>query len=64
MYQLIQSETTNGWTQTEKFGAPDNFRSAGLQLGSSVAVITREDGMAVAGYGEFNGEIFTYRKNC
>ena len=64
MYQLIQNEKTNGWTQTEKFKAPDNFRSAGLQLGSSVAVTTRDDGMTIAGFGEFNGEIFSYRKNC
>ena len=52
------------WLQTEKLRVPNGYNGSGLQLGSSVAASSGDDGMAVVGYGEFNGEIISYRKNC
>ena len=53
------------WIQTEIFSAPDGYGiSSGLRLGSSVTTSSGNDGMAIIGYGEFNGEIYSYRKDC
>jgi len=61
LYTLNQ----NGkWMQTEKLSKPAGYPSTGLALGNSVALSSGEDGMAVVGYGEANGAIFSYRKDC
>jgi len=52
------------WIQTEKLSVPGRNSDTGMQLGSSVALSSGEDGMAVVGYGESNGEVFSYRKDC
>lgn len=50
------------WAQTKGFGLPTGTFIT--RLGSSVALSTGEDGMIIVGYGEANGEVFSYRKDC
>ncbi|KAL7541306.1 hypothetical protein ACHAXR_010798 [Thalassiosira sp. AJA248-18] len=60
VYNLQES---GGWVQMEKFTVPDGYDGPNLRLGGSVAS-SGVDGMAVLGYGNSGGEVFSYRKEC
>eukprot|EP00578_Thalassiosira_sp_NH16_P008987 CAMPEP_0181110920 /NCGR_PEP_ID=MMETSP1071-20121207/18980_1 /TAXON_ID=35127 /ORGANISM="Thalassiosira sp., Strain NH16" /LENGTH=707 /DNA_ID=CAMNT_0023194741 /DNA_START=55 /DNA_END=2179 /DNA_ORIENTATION=- len=61
VYDLQESRK---WVQTEKLSVPSVTIRTGMRSGNSVTMSTGEDNMAVVGYGESNGEVFSYRKDC
>mmetsp|Transcript_5100 Transcript_5100/g.7777 ORF Transcript_5100/g.7777 Transcript_5100/m.7777 type:complete len:628 (-) Transcript_5100:14-1897(-) len=68
VYHLSEQGGKTSWVQLEKFAATDGDLSAAattnMMLGDSLAVSQGDNLLLVAGYGERNGEVFTYRQDC
>lgn len=68
VYRFSEKGGKTPWVQLEKLAATDGALSASatksMTLGKSLAISQGNNLLLVAGFGDQNGEVFTYRQDC